>query len=115
MGLKQVILVNCELEMGKGKVAVEVAHASLEAYKKAVEKDPETVRKWEDEGAKKVVLRASLKEILEFKEWADRKGLPNALVKDAGRTQVPPGSITALAIGPAREDELQETERLKLL
>ena len=113
--VKQVILVRTDLKMGKGKIAVEVAHASLEAYRKAKKKWPEVVRKWEEEGSKKIVLKATLDDLMEFKDWADRNALPNSLIRDAGRTQVEPGSITALAIGPAASDKLKKTEELKLL
>ena len=36
--IKQVIVVRSDLKMGKGKICVEVAHASLEAYKRALKK-----------------------------------------------------------------------------
>ena len=112
---KQVILVRTDVRMGKGKLAVEVAHASLEAYKKALKTRPDTVRKWEEGGSRKIVVKTTLNELFQFKEWADRKGLPNALIRDAGKTQVEPGTVTALAVGPASDEELRETEKLKLL
>ena len=113
--IKQVVIVREELKMGKGKIAAQVAHASLQAYKIALEKFPEIARKWERMGAKKIVLKASLDEILKLKKIAEKRGLPHSLIIDAGLTQVPPGSITALAIGPAYAEELKETEKLKLL
>ena len=42
--------------------------------------------------------------------------LPAALVKDAGHTQIPSGTSTAVAIGPALEAEVDAiTGKLKLL
>ena len=45
-----------------------------------------------------------------------KKILPCALIKDAGRTQIEPGTITALGIGPALESDIDKyTKDLKLL
>ncbi len=112
--LKQVIVVRTDLKMGKGKLAAQVAHASIAAFLKAgffVKK------KWLGQGMKKVVLKVeSEKELLELYEKARKKKLPCALIKDAGLTQLEPGSITALAIGPAEEKKIDEiTGHLRLL
>ena len=114
--IKQVIVVNNELKMGKGKICAQVAHASLESYRKALSKNKEIVDKWFSEGQKKVVLKAGLNTILNLKSYFDKKGVPNALIKDAGLTQISPGSITALGIGPWFEEEIdKKTKELKLL
>lgn len=43
-------------------------------------------------------------------------GLPCYLVRDQGRTQIPAGSQTVLAIGPAPKSKINEiTGHLKLL
>ncbi len=111
---KQVIVIRNDLKLGKGKLAVEVAHGSLEAYKKA---DSETKAEWESAGSKKVVVKVDgLKQLLEIYEKVKKIKLPCALIKDAGRTQVKPGTITSLAIGPCRSDEIDKiTKDLKLL
>jgi PTH2 family peptidyl-tRNA hydrolase len=113
--VKQVILVRKDVAMGKGKVAAQVAHASLGAYRKAKKLEPKKVADWEREGGKKVVLRASLDELMEFRQWADGAGVASYLVKDAGHTQVEPGTVTALGLGPDTEEKLKPTEKLKLL
>ena len=88
--------------MGEGKLAAQVAHASLSAYEKA---DPAAVSEWQRGGAKKVVLRADDERTLfELKETAEAAGLPAAIVRDAGHTQLEPGTVTALAVGPAGDD-----------
>lgn len=47
---------------------------------------------------------------------AEKRGLPVATVIDAGRTQVKPGSLTVLAVGPARVVDVDcVTGSLKLL
>jgi PTH2 family peptidyl-tRNA hydrolase len=37
---------------------------------------------------------------------AERLGIPNAVVRDAGHTQLDPGTVTAVAVGPAEDDEV---------
>ena len=113
--VKQVVLVRGDLGMGRGKVAAQAAHASLGAYRKAKKKTPDVVAEWEKGGGKKIVLKAVLKKIMEFREWADREGVVSYLVKDAGYTQVEPGTVTALGLGPDTEERLRPTEELKLL
>ena len=109
---KQVIVVRKDLKMSPGKVAAQVAHASVESWKKADKKIKEA---WEKEGAKKVVLEVqSEEELLELKRKS--KNLPTALIRDAGVTEVPPGTVTCLGIGPASEEEIDKlTGHLKLL
>jgi PTH2 family peptidyl-tRNA hydrolase len=113
MALKQAIVVRTDLKMGKGKASAQVAHASVAVLEKA---DQSIVRQWKEEGMKKVVLKISgKKELLELFEEA-KKRLPTALIKDAGLTQIKPGEPTCIAIGPAKEEELDRiTGELKLL
>ena len=115
MEIKQVILIRNDLGMGKGKIAVQACHASLGAYKKAVKQTPELVRQWSVEGEAKIAVKVDLRTMIEFKGWADREGLPNYMVQDAGRTQLEPGTKTALAIGPAEAERLRPTEKLPLM
>ncbi len=103
--MKQCIVVRSDIEMSVGKKCAQVAHASLEAALKARK---EVLDEWLSEGAKKIVLKADLRKMLELKAAADAAGLPNALIKDAGYTELPPGTITALAIGPAPEEEIDK-------
>jgi PTH2 family peptidyl-tRNA hydrolase len=99
--MKQAIAVRTDLGMGTGKLAAQVAHASLNAYDDA---DESTGREWRSGGAKKIVLKASGEsQLRELAETARRERLPHALVTDAGHTQLEPGTVTALAVGPGEE------------
>ena len=99
--MKQAIVARADLNMGAGKLAAQVAHASLSAYEDATENDQTA---WKGEGQTKVVLKGeSESQLFKLAERAGRDGLPHAIVRDAGRTQLEPGTVTALAIGPASE------------
>jgi PTH2 family peptidyl-tRNA hydrolase len=112
--LKQAIVVRTDLKMGKGKIAAEVAHASLGALKVAERKK---VALWEIEGQKKIVVKVgSLQELKSLCKRAGSQGLPCFLVSDAGLTQVESGSETALGIGPDEDGKIDRiTKDLKLL
>ena len=114
MMFKQVIVVRKDLKLSKGKLAVQVAHASLESYRHS---DGNVRQSWEDDGAKKVVVGVDgLKEIIELHRKARAIKLPCALIRDAGRTELPAGTVTALGIGPVKESETDSiTGNLKML
>lgn len=112
--LKQVILVRTDLKMGKGKIATQVAHAAVGVLKFV---DVEKIKKWEKEGSKKIVLKVKdEKELLEIYKKVKKEKIPCFLVKDAGLTQLKPGTITALGIGPVEEEKIDKISgNLKLL
>src|SRR5271157_1993668 len=99
--IKQVIIVRADLEMGKGKTAAQVAHAALSSYLTASTSHKDVARAWLEGGQKKIVLKVDGEPaLLKFYEAFKFKKIPCALVNDAGLTQLPPGTITALGIGP---------------
>lgn len=112
--LKQVILVRKDLKLPKGKLAVQVAHASVDAVGKT---DRKVIDEWKHSGAKKVVLEvANDKELFEFENLARTIGLKVALIRDAGRTVLEPGTVTCLGIGPDFESRIDRiTGKLKIL
>jgi PTH2 family peptidyl-tRNA hydrolase len=112
--LKQVIVVNAELGLPKGKLASQVAHAAVAAFLEAA---PEARSAWLSAGMPKVVLKASTEvELQELHAKALSAGLPVALIEDAGRTVVCEGTVTCIGIGPATAEQLEPlTGGLKLL
>mmetsp|Transcript_3794 Transcript_3794/g.8073 ORF Transcript_3794/g.8073 Transcript_3794/m.8073 type:complete len:128 (-) Transcript_3794:88-471(-) len=114
-GLKMVIVVRDDLGMGRGKIAAQCCHACLGAYQRQSNKA--ILEEWESRGGKKVVLRAlSEEQLVGICETAQALGLPSYLVIDAGHTQIAPGSITAVGIGPAYEELFEPvTGHLRLL
>ncbi len=81
------------------------------------QKDYEVLKKWENLGQPKVVVKVdSEEEFLSIAEISRSKGLPTTVIRDAGRTQIAPGSKTVLGVGPAISEMVdQVTNHLKLL
>jgi PTH2 family peptidyl-tRNA hydrolase len=104
--MKQAIVARGDIGMGQGKLAAQVAHASLSAYEDA---DDRTRKAWKGGGQKKVVLKADGEEqLFRLADAAEREGLANAIIRDAGHTQLEPGTVTALAVGPGEEDRVDK-------
>lgn len=114
---KQVIVIRKDLGMSTGKLAAQSSHASLSAYKKIQKTNPEIARTWEQEGQKKVVLKVnSESELIDFFNKAKSNGIPCELIRDAGHTQLEPGTTTCFGAGPWDEKELDRIfGKLKLL
>ncbi len=115
--LKQVIVVRAELKMGKGKLAVQVAHASVSALEQARKLKPKWVEAWFAQNQRKICVKVSAdKELRILKGRIDDVELPNALIEDAGLTQLEPGTLTCLGIGPVPSEIADRyTGELKLL
>lgn len=112
-----VILVRNDLKMTKGKIAAQVGHASVNCALSCQKKDKKTFDNWTLSGQAKVVLRVdSEQELFDFKAIADAQGITNSIIRDAGRTQIEPGTYTCLGIGPAECSVLDKiTGELKML
>ncbi|NLX49051.1 MAG: peptidyl-tRNA hydrolase [Methanospirillum sp.] len=101
---KQCLLIRADLKISCGKRCAQVAHAAIGAYEHA---GKEERRAWLAEGQKKVVLKVpSLAALYELKVIAETQGISTSLIMDAGLTEVPPGTVTALGLGPARSEAL---------
>ncbi len=111
---KQILVVNSSLSLPVGKLSAQVAHAAVASF---IEAPAESTNQWLRDGMTKIVLRADsdeqLKQLLNI---AKERKLPAVLIRNAGRTVIPEGTITCLGIGPARVEELDAlTNELKLL
>ena len=112
--MKQVIIVNKSLGMSQGKLAAQVAHASVCSFRKAKKEDQE---EWLNNSYPKIVLQVeTMEDLFDLKERADKKDLPTALIVDEGRTEIQKDSVTTLGIGPALVEDIDEiTGDLRLL
>ena len=113
---KQAIVIRTDLEMGKGKMCAQASHAALEAFLSVSKKQPAWAETWLAEGQKKIVLQVGSKQGLVSLFEEVKRFLPTKLVTDAGHTQIPPGTVTCIGIGPAPEPEIDKfISKYKLL
>lgn len=112
-----VFLVRMDLEMGKGKMAAQCAHAAVGAYEDAVKKKDIHLKAWRRAGQGKIALKVPDETTLtSLTEIARNAGINTYVVRDAGRTQIAAGSVTVAAIGPAEVTAIDKiTGHLKLL
>ena len=137
--VKQVIVVRKDLNMRKGKLAAQAAHAAMKVLldRMLVQKwaenskmfedclvwhltvyESEPLHRWLKGSFTKVVVSVdSEEELLEIKQKAEDEGMLCAMVTDAGKTEF--GGVptnTAVAIGPEWASKLDKiTGHLKLL
>lgn len=116
---KMVIAVRSDIRMGKGKIGAQCAHAALECCRQTLsnEKKQQMFQSWLQIGQPKIVVAIpNEEELLILADKAKHAGLIIAIIKDAGRTQLKPGTITVLGIGPGSNEVIDSlTSKLKLL
>jgi PTH2 family peptidyl-tRNA hydrolase len=101
---KMALIVRRDLPMSRGKLAAQTAHAAVLATTKA---SGVRIADWFNTGMTKVVLEVpDLDAMMEIARQAQAASLTTALITDEGRTEVAPGSITALAVGPGDIDSV---------
>jgi PTH2 family peptidyl-tRNA hydrolase len=134
--IKQVIIWRSDIKSPKGKVASQVAHASMlflirgttfgwsrDFLKKTIENsiysenEVEKIKTWIEEGMTKVCLKAENIEAMgEIAKKAKELGVITNFVVDSGRTVYGESTITCLALGPEISSVLDTiTGDLKLL
>ena len=114
--MKQVIILRKDLNMRKGKMVAQGAHASMAAILK--ELNNEYVVTWLDNSFTKVCVSVnSEQELLDIYNSSNTFGIPCALIRDNGKTEfnnIP--TYTAVAVGPAPSNIIDNiTGHLKLL
>lgn len=110
-------MVRKDLGMGTGKIAAQVGHACVLGAERVRKSHPEWFVEWERSGQEKVIVKvSSLDKLEEVKKHTISLGLPWSEVSDAGHTQIAPGTVTCISIGPAPEEIVDKiTKDLKLL
>jgi PTH2 family peptidyl-tRNA hydrolase len=115
---KQVIVMRKDLNMRKGKLVAQGAHASMGAILSLCKRDgnrlvlemDERVEPWLTGRFKKICVYVNTEqELLDLHQQALLSGVITSLIKDAGLTEF--GGVpthTAVAIGPDREDRIDD-------
>lgn len=103
---KQVIVMRKFPSLRKGKYIAQGCHASLGAYGQADKKD---ILYWVACGYTKIVVYVeSEQDLRQLRDQCEYANIPHYLVEDAGRTEFPEPTITALGIGPARSEDIDK-------
>jgi len=112
--IKQVLVLRKDLNMRKGKMIAQGAHASIAAM---FNSEPEWLNEWEETGTTKIVVSVnSLEELNSVYSAAQVASLPCAIILDAGRTEFKEPTYTAVGIGPAPAEIIDKiTGTLSLL
>lgn len=114
MASKLVLVVRTDLELGRGKIAAQVAHAAVAATLAGL--GTPALQAWLADGQPKVVCRvADERGLRAVVDRALRLGVAAGVITDAGRTQVAPGTPTVAYLGPdldGRIDEISADLRL---
>lgn len=116
MALKQIIVMRTDLNMRKGKMIAQGAHASVAAVLHNLEHP--LVKEWLDNSFTKICVGSpSEDELMVIYANAKGNGLIAELITDNGATEFHGNkTITCCAIGPAQDVDLQSvTGHLKLL
>lgn len=105
--MKQAIIVRKDLKMSCGKIAGQVAHASLRAYWATNKEDRDNWRYNHNET--KIVLKVqSEKELEDIILRCEELDLPCSWVFDAGKTQLTSHTFTAVGVGPCDKKDIEE-------
>ncbi|XP_011633172.1 peptidyl-tRNA hydrolase 2, mitochondrial-like isoform X1 [Pogonomyrmex barbatus] len=116
---KMVIVVRSDLPMGKGKTAAQCAHAALECCRQTFNNEKKRLmfQSWLQVGQPKIIVKIpNEQELLTLADKAQRAGLITAIIRDAGKTQLRPGTVTVVGIGPGSNEVIDSlTSKLRLL
>jgi len=100
------IIVNSDMKkLSPGKLAAQVAHSAVKASHLGLAKQPERWSAWYHGSYTKIVLMAAEHQIKTL--FACHPEI-TVTTKDEGRTEIPSGTLTTLALIPMPKDEAQK-------
>ena len=112
------VVINNDLNMGKGKIAAQVGHVIEDIIEELVRAEMSSSKKksflddykiWKYNGRTKIVLKGTTKELQELCEVDGAR-----YVRDAGKTQIEAGSLTAVGFFPSKTKK-ELMKKFKLL
>jgi PTH2 family peptidyl-tRNA hydrolase len=110
----QYIFVNTDLKMGKGKIAGQVGHSIGIIIEKCITNPDCAYIDWKETLMKKVILKANGTQLLELHTLYGDDAC--VLIRDAGLTQIPSGSLTVVGFRPMYQKDVPKSfENYKLL
>lgn len=105
--LKMWLAVRTDIEMSKGKLAVQAMHAAGWLHLLAFNDFPELMQAYMGQATPKICVKAKNLAALErIEREAVAAGIPCYTVADAGRSEVEPGTKTVCMFGPAYRKDL---------
>jgi PTH2 family peptidyl-tRNA hydrolase len=112
-----ILVIRTDLDMSIGKMIAQACHAAVSVNEEAKKIYSKKWRSWRDEGAKKVAVEVdSLEELQELAQKAEDLNIINIIIQDAGYTEVKPGTVTVLGLGPDNSHKIDKiTGNLPLL
>ncbi|XP_055686704.1 uncharacterized protein LOC129792015 [Lutzomyia longipalpis] len=115
--LKMVLVVRGDLRLSKGKTSSQCAHAAVMCFEESLSTRRPFVDAWKLQGQPKVVLKVENdEEMKKLYQMAKKQKIVACLVHDAGRTEIPSGTMTVLGLGPDCSEKLREiVGKLKIL
>jgi PTH2 family peptidyl-tRNA hydrolase len=115
MGYKLALIVRSDITMSKGKTIAQTGHAIVDATVKAYTSTT-IFFKWQTAGETIIAVKANDKTLNTIITIAERKGINCGIVRDAGKTEVAPGTITVGYVGPDTDEKIDKLiGQLKLL
>jgi len=103
-------LINTDLKMSNGKIVSQSQHA-IQKMLQSLSKHSTCYTKWKNNNFAKVCLKSSQSTIETLSELYSNC----YTVHDAGKTQIPSGSLTCLIFEPMLKNSMKEIKELKLL
>ena len=115
--LRMYILLNSSVKMKPGKAVAQAGHGVSEMTEYLIKHNVEVWKKYKKNNHPKISLKCPEDQLLriydKYKDRGQRVWCLN--VEDAGRTQVPEGTVTALIFNPmCKVDIPEEMDSLKL-
>ena len=102
-----VLVTSADLKLTKGKMAAQCGHAVSDCVLKASSKDSRMLDRYLKEGARKIVVSAPhLEGLRRIYGEAAESGIICSMIKDAGHTEIPPGTITVVGLGPGIRSDI---------
>lgn len=116
MSYKLIMLVRSDLNMSKGKIVAQTAHATVDATITSHSKTNH-FWKWRSDGETIIALKVQSEEqLLKLIKKAKKTNINNGYIIDKGLTEVDAGTITVGFIGPDLSNNIDKiTGNLKLL